>query len=152
MIFKKIIYVILLFWITALIILNLRLEMDGSPWLQMIASYLIASLALSLLIYLLFKKTRADTYAISFLQLLFLGYLIIFLICIGNVLLMLVNTFPLFFGYEPWVGKIFPGPYMWLAGMAFIPSLFSLLLSVYWSEVKMEKNREEGMVDDTVGY
>lgn len=152
MIFKKIIYVILLFWITALITINLRLEMDGSPWLQMIASYLVASLSFSWLIYLLFKKTRADTYAISFLQLLFLGYLLIFLVCIGNVLLMLINTFPLFFGYDPWVGKIFPGPYMWLAGLAFIPSLFSLLLSVYWSEVKRKKNIEEGMIDDTVGY
>lgn len=153
MIVKKIISVILLFWVTALIIINLHLEMDGSPWLQMIASYLIASLALSLLIYLLFKKTRADTYAISFLQLLFLGYLIIFLICIGNVLLMLLfNTFPLFFGCDAWVGKISPGPYMWLAGLAFIPSLFSLFLSVYWSEVKREKNIEEGMIDDTVGY
>lgn len=152
MIFKKIIYVILLFWITALIILNLRLEFTGSPWLQTIATYLITSLSFSWLIYLLCKNTKADNHAILLLQLLFIGYLFIFLVCIGNVLLMLVNTFPLFFGYEPWVGKIFPGPYMWLAGMAFIPSLFSLLLSVYWSEVKMEKNREEGMVDDTVGY
>ncbi len=152
MIFKKIIYTILLIWVTALITINLRLEFAGSPWLQLIATYLVASVAFSWLIYLLFKNTKADNHAISLLQLLFIAYLLIFLVCVGNVLLMLINTFPLFFGYDPWVGKIFPGPYMWLAGLAFIPAFFSLLLAVYWSEIKISENREEGMVEDTIGY
>lgn len=147
MFFQKFFYSILVILGTTLIILYSKVEFAGSPWLQIIATYLTVSLAFSFLIYLLFKKTRADAYAVSFLQLLFLGYLLIFLACIGNVVVRFINIVPLFFGYEPWVGNIFPGPYMWLAGLAIIPALFSLALSIYWDEAK----RAEDMVEKTVG-
>lgn len=149
MIFQKMSYSILLILGTMLSILYAKVEFAGSPWLQIIATYLIASLAFSLLIYLLFKKTRADGYAISLLQLLFVGYLLIFLLCVGNILLRFVNVIPLFFGYDPWVGSIFPGPYMWLAGLAIIPSLFSLAISIYWDESKRAENQD--MVETSIG-
>jgi len=136
MIFKKILYVLALILSAILIIMSVRQEFAGSPWLQIIATYLIALLSFSWLLYLLFKNTRADTYALGLLQLLFLGYLFIFLIWMVNILVRVLNIIPLLLNEEPWIGRLFPGPYMWLAGLAFIPAFFSLALSIYWEECK----------------
>lgn len=136
---KNLLYSIILVAITVLVIVNLQAEFAGSPWLQIIVISLIVLSAAPLFIYLLFHKTRADKYAISFVQMLFVIYLVIFLVTIWNIVFKVLNVIPFLLQQDPWIGNLFPGPYMWLGALAIIPSLFSLFLSICWEETTKEE-------------